>query len=117
MRLEGRRTSNNVEDRRRTRGGTKASLGIGGLIIVGLIIWLIGGNPLDVLTSQLGQLSENTTTDYVPSNEEEALAKFSETILAGTEDVWTAEFKKCNRKDIRFPMHSTMEPPPSGYAG
>ena len=31
MRLEGRRESSNVEDRRGMRGGAKAGLGIGGI--------------------------------------------------------------------------------------
>lgn len=92
MRLDGRRTSNNVDDRRRS-GGTKATLGIGGLIIVGLITWLMGGNPLDVLTNQVAGSSENTT-EYVPTEEEEAMATFASQILAGTEDVWTKEFEK-----------------------
>ena len=41
------------------------------------------------------QTTENT--EYVPTAEEQELAKFASQILAGTEDVWTAEFKKMGR--------------------
>ncbi len=94
MRLDGRRESRNVRDIR-GKGGKAAGLGLGGLVIVGLITWLLGGNPLDVL-QQAGGLEgiTGTETEYVPTAEEEALAKFSKQILAGTEDVWTAEFRR-----------------------
>lgn len=92
MKLNGRRESGNVRDMR-GKGGRKAGLGLGGLVIVGLITWLLGGNPLDVI-QQAGGLSVGSDTEYVPTPEEEALAKFSRQILAGTEDVWTAEFSR-----------------------
>ena len=103
MRLDGRRESRNVKDVR-GKGGKTAGIGLGGLVIVGIITWLMGGNPLDVL-QQAGGLESITgtqQTEYVPTAEEEALAKFSRQILAGTEDVWTAEFRR---------MGLTYEPP------
>lgn len=92
MKLNGRRESGNVRDMR-GKGGRTAGLGLGGLVIVGLITWLLGGNPLDVI-QQAGGLSVGSDTEYVATPEEEALAKFSRQILAGTEDVWTAEFSR-----------------------
>ena len=91
MRLDGRRESTNVDDRRRRGGGKKAGIGIGGLVIAALITWMMGGNPLSVLTqADLGEmLTEQSGGSYEPTAEEEALAKFSKQILAGTEDVWT----------------------------
>ena len=99
MRLDGRRESTNVDDRRRRGGGKKAGIGIGGLVIAALITWMMGGNPLSVLTqADLGEmLPEQSGGSYDPTAEEEALAKFSKQILAGTEDVWTQEFKKMGR--------------------
>lgn len=47
MKPEERRESTNVEDRRGKSGERKASLGIGGMIVVGLLMWIMGGNPLD----------------------------------------------------------------------
>ncbi len=102
MRLDGRRESRNVRDIR-GKGGKTAGIGLGGLVVVGLITWLLGGNPLDVL-QQAGGLESMTgsRTEYVPTAEEEALATFSKQILAGTEDVWTAEFRR---------LGLTYEPP------
>ena len=103
MRLTGRRESSNVDDRRRRGGGKKAGIGIGGLVIAALITWMMGDNPLSVLNQvDLGSVMTGQETDYEPTAEEEALAKFSKQILAGTEDVWTQEFKKMGR---------TYEPP------
>ena len=48
MRLDGRRTSGNVDDRRGKRASGKISLGIGGTIIIGFIIGLAGGNPMEL---------------------------------------------------------------------
>jgi len=98
MKLEGRRTSSNVDDRRRI-GGTTAGLGIGGLIIVGLITWMMGGDPLDVITGQLAGISQ-TGAVYEPSADEDAKAHFASVILAGTEDVWAKEFEKMGRKYV-----------------
>ena len=97
MKLEGRRESTNVDDRRRG-GGKAAGLGIGGLVVAALIAWVMGGNPRDVL-QQAGGLTYSTENGgtYEPTAEEEELAKFASQILAGTEDVWTAEFKKLGR--------------------
>lgn len=96
MKLNGRRESNNVDDRRRRGTATKAGgLGIGGLIIAGLITWLMGGNPLDVLSqADTSAIFTEQQGEYTPTEEEEELARFSKQILAGTEDVWTEQFRK-----------------------
>lgn len=103
MKLDGRRESNNVEDRRGRRGGASmASMGIGGIIIAALLTWIMGGNPMDVLTEagmeQMQGTEQTTQTEFSP--EEQELAKFSSQILAGTEDVWTAEFKKMGKEYV-----------------
>lgn len=105
MRLNGRRLSSNVDDRRRMSGGGKAGIGIGGLVVIALITWIMGGNPLSVLNYvDIGSVvtSGQSSSSYEPTAEEEALATFSAQILAGTEDVWTKEFQKIGR---------TYEPP------
>lgn len=92
MRLDGRRTSDNVDDRRGKSTG-KISLGIGGTIIIGLIVWLMGGNPMDVVTQQIST-GIGTESNYTPTAEEQEVAEFSKKILAGTEDVWTEIFRQ-----------------------
>ena len=97
MRLDERRESGNVEDRRgRSGGGGKASLGVGGLIIAGLLVWFMGGNPLEVLQQAggLDMMQGGTQTEYVPSAQEEALATFSKQVFASTEEVWEEIFTK-----------------------
>ena len=97
MNLEGRRESKNVDDRR-GRTAKTAGLGIGGLIIVGIIALFMGGDPSSVLRQMASSNMQTTeNTEYVPTAEEQELAKFASQILAGTEDVWTAEFKKMGR--------------------
>lgn len=92
MKLSGRRQSGNVEDRR-GKGSGKMSLGIIGTIVVGLIIWLSGGNPMEFVSQQISTGS-TTSQNYTSTPEEEEAKKFAETILAGTEDVWTEVFTK-----------------------
>ena len=100
MKLDGRRESSNVEDRRGMSGGKKAGLGIGGIIVVALMAWMTGGNPFEAVVQQVQEnglggnteVSEGQQREF--TEEEQALAKFSTQILAGTEDVWTKIFKE-----------------------
>ena len=96
MRLDGRRESSNVDDRRKLSGGAKAGMGIGGLVIVTLITWFMGGNPMSVLqNADLGSMiTTGDGTQREMTAEEEELAKFSRQILASTEDVWTRVFQQ-----------------------
>ena len=91
MRLDGRRVSGNVRDIR-GKGGKAAGIGIGGVIVIGLITLLMGGNPLEVLN--MVSTGEGSSETYTPTAEEEELATFAKQILAGTEDVWTDIFKQ-----------------------
>ena len=100
MRLNGRRESSNVDDRRGGGGRKIAGAGIGAVIIAAIIAWISGGNPLDVLMSNSGTLLGGSQTEqaYTPTAEEEELARFSRQILAGTEDVWTQLFSQMGRE-------------------
>ena len=94
MRLDGRRESTNVDDRRGKKMG--AGLGIGGAIIVGIIALLLGKDPSETIQN-LNVGESQTESAYTPTAEEEELASFTKKILAGTEDVWTAEFRKMGK--------------------
>ena len=98
MKLDGRRESTNVDDRRGLSGGTKAGLGLGGILIVGLLTLLMGGDLGDVFQAvqQNGGLSAGgqQTEQVAFSQEEQELATFAKRILASTEDVWTAQFAR-----------------------
>lgn len=97
MKLTGRRNSSNVNDRRGVSGRT---LGIGGgivgVIVAGLITLLSGGNITDVIGAALGQAggTQYAQQDYTPDAEDERLADLASKVLAGTEDVWTEEFRR-----------------------
>lgn len=104
MKLSGRRESSNVDDRRRSGLSSAGigSMGIGGVIVVALITWMMGGNPLDALQmvtqSQMANVTTQTSNGQEFTEEEEELAKFSRQILAGTEDVWKEVFKEMGRE-------------------
>ena len=98
MNLEGRRTSSNVEDRRRVSGGTIAGVGVGGTLIVVLLSLFLGRNPQDVLQQIQSQNVTTTENQREFTKEEQELAEFASKILASTEDVWTAVFKKMGRE-------------------
>ena len=93
MRLEGRRESTNVEDRRGVSGGAIAGGIGGGAIIIALLVMLLGGDPSAVL-QQAGTMQNTQQTEVEFSQEEQELASFAKKILAGTEDIWTAQFAK-----------------------
>ena len=98
MKLNGRRESSNVEDRR-GKGGAVAGMGIGGIIIAAIIAFISSGGDMgQVLSSVSEQVAQGGTqteqVDYQPTPEEQKLEKFSRQILAGTEDVWAQLFKE-----------------------
>jgi uncharacterized protein len=96
MRLDDLRRSDNIEDRR-GMGGRPLALGGGGLVVVLLLAWLFGANPLTLLQEIGG--SDGTSTVSAPSetttSPEEAKTKdFVAAVLGETEDVWRQEFAK-----------------------
>ena len=110
MKLNGRRQSTNVEDRRGQGGGIGlGSIGLGGGVvgIIIAVVWmLMGGDMSNLGEGGLGSIIQGGGTEqqgeYKPTAEEEELAVFSKQILAGTEDVWTKLFAEMGR---------TYEPP------
>ena len=109
MKLDGRRESSNVEDRRgRSTATTVCGIGLGGLLIVGIISLLLGKNPLQALQTvqeiqeTMGGVTATQDPNWQPSAQEQELAQFASRILAGTEDVWTEIFRQNGR---------TYEPP------
>ncbi|MBQ8676754.1 MAG: neutral zinc metallopeptidase [Bacteroidaceae bacterium] len=114
MKLNGRRESTNVDDRRRMSGGTKAGLGIGGIILAALIAWISGGDPFSAvmqtvqenggLGSVIGgqtEVAQDQQREF--TEEEQQLAHFSKQILAGTEDVWTKIFREQGLGEYEYP--------------
>ena len=102
MRLDGRRESSNVDDRRGMSGGTKAGLGLGGIVLIAIMTFMSGGNLGDVITNVGTQMaSQNVETSPQQqrefTEEEQKLAKFSSQVLASTEDIWSQVFQQMGR--------------------
>ncbi|MCC8145700.1 MAG: neutral zinc metallopeptidase [Bacteroidales bacterium] len=101
MQWQGRRGSSNVEDRRSQGGsftgrGTRVGCGSTiGVLILAIIYWALGGNPLQLIGELEGDPSvdQSYTQSYVPSATEDSLARFVSVVLADTEDVWTSIFE------------------------
>jgi len=94
MRWENGRRSTNVEDRR----GRRISRGIKGggitILLLALVAMYFGIDPTVILNlgSQMG--TEETSTDYIPTPEENRLADFVSVVLADTEDTWNSQFSR-----------------------
>ncbi|MBR4197377.1 MAG: zinc metallopeptidase [Bacteroidales bacterium] len=102
MKLTGRRQSTNVEDRR-GKGGKILGFGIGGALIIGIITFALNKFGINVDESQLQQVGQNfginteQTSEYTPTEKEKEFEVFAKQILASTEDVWKAQFKKMGK--------------------
>ena len=92
MKLDGRRESTNVQDRR-SSGGRMMAGGSIGVALIGALIYLLSGGRID--PSAIEGLTELVLAQQVEfTAEEQELASFSKKILAGTEDVWSAYFEQ-----------------------
>lgn len=97
MRLEGRRQSSNVEDRRSKGSRAAAPLGCGSILIV-VAYLLLGGDPevaMQVMSDNAAQTTPAPTTTAAP--EDDAAAELVKVILADTEDVWGGLFTQAGR--------------------
>ncbi len=111
MQWRGRRQSDNIEDRRGMStggmgggggfrlptGGRGGGIGIGGLVVILLISWALGINPLTLLSggdtySDSGSQQQQTGTRPQGQSSDETTA-FVRTILAETEDTWGKIFQ------------------------
>ena len=91
MRWQNRQRSKNVEDHRGGRTVKRVGGGIGiGAIILAIIAFLLGENPLNVL--QQFQTEPATQVTTTRDKNEDVLADFVSVVLKETEDVWTKLF-------------------------
>jgi predicted metalloprotease len=95
MRWEDMRRSDNVEDDRDSTGGgggrRAGGLGIVGIVIVVLVSWALGKNPLEVLTLLTQQqpgpdVSQQAPAPAAPANDKDT--DFVRAVLGDTEDTW-----------------------------
>ncbi len=98
MRLEGRRESTNVEDRRGGGMGTGSKIGLGGCgggILAIIITLLMGGDITNILPQIANSgLGTEVVEPGTYSEEEEQLATFAKQVTASTEDAWAQIFRE-----------------------
>lgn len=131
MKWEGNRQSDNVEDARGRRGGVGGGggvrlgggrgIGLGTIVIALVAGWIFGINPLTVL----GLLSggggmPNGQVQQAPAGRppaDDTMARFVSTVLADTEDVWRAQFKKMGGtyREPKLRLFRGSEPTACGY--
>lgn len=114
MEWRGRRQSSNIEDRRGVspggspfgrgggfrfpsggggmrRGG--GGLGIGGIVLVLIVCWIAGINPLTMLTGELSTNGGSTQQQTTGTPADDESTAFVRTVLAETEDTWNGIFQ------------------------
>ncbi len=98
MQWQGRRESDNVEDRR-TFSGKKIAFGGGAIgIIILLVQFFMGGDPAQLLNQAQQQINVSPATADAPlSNEEEEMGQFVRVMLGSNEDVWRKIFTDAGR--------------------
>jgi len=106
MKWTGRRQSSNVDDQRGSSGGgggfpggLLSKGGLGTIVVVLLISWLTGVNPLSLLQQTNIDSGPTQSVTLAPNPEEEELKSFVSVVLASTEDVWQAQLP-----GYRFPV-------------
>lgn len=102
MEWKGREQSSNVDDRRRSTGKTVGGIGCLGTIIMLLIVWMLGGDPLQFL-QQVDIQPNQTQQQHIPSAQEDELAQFVSVVLKDTEDVWSKIFREKYGKEYVKP--------------
>jgi hypothetical protein len=107
MKLDGRRVSSNVEDRRGMSTGAKVGGGgILGIIVAVAIAYFTGGDPTAALVEgvqQQMQAKTETVGEQEFTEEEQALAEDCKKIMASTEDVWTKVFQDNGWGEYQYP--------------
>ncbi|HQF31467.1 MAG TPA: neutral zinc metallopeptidase [Hyphomicrobiales bacterium] len=128
MLWKGRRQSSNIEDRRGEGGGfgpggfrlpgggglgsgrgpvvrKAGGSGIGFLIVAGIVLWLLGINPLTMLTGEgPSVVPTETARNEAPAGRsgtnvaDDDMKAFVATVLAETEDTWHKIFQEAGRR-------------------
>src|SRR5687768_13395411 len=86
MRLEGRRSSSNVEDRRGVRLGRAGGIGLG-TVVLALVAMYFGVDPTVLLQGNSGQPVQQQVP-YEEGQDEARMRELVSVVLADTEDTW-----------------------------
>lgn len=92
MRWRGRSKSGNIEDRRGMSTGRIATGGGIGTLVIVAIVWLLGGNPTQLINNM--QTGQQEAADPAVIEAEAELADFAGVVLKDTEDIWHQLFSE-----------------------
>ncbi len=92
MKWEGRRGSDNVEDRRGVSTGRVVGGGGLGLVAMALIVWALGGDPMAVLQGGMSGGQIQSGGGQITEADQKA-AEFVSVTLADTEQIWSDIFQ------------------------
>ena len=101
MRWEGRRESQNVEDRRSMSTGGKVLAGgsLLGVVILVVVNLLFGnGDPVNIQLPQPAQQQSSRPLSASEQAADDQRASFVKVVLADTEDVWSKLFAKSGQR-------------------
>jgi len=98
MRWQTSRRSTNVEDRRGMGAGGGMKIGGVGLLVLMLLAWLGGADPLELLTQVSQSPASGPAAQGGPPPAGDAQSDFVQAVLGDTEDVWTQLFAQSNRR-------------------
>lgn len=120
MRWQGREGSSNVDDRRRGGRAKRVGTGLGiGTIIILIIGFLMGENPMQLL-QQMQTEAPAAQTQQAPINpEDDPLGRFVSVVLKDTEDVWNKLFREQLGRNYQEPilvLFSGKDQSACGYA-
>jgi len=117
MRWRGREQSGNVEDRRGISGKTMVAGGTVGTIIIALLVWILGGNPMQVLNN-LRSTDTEYTTEGTNTQESDELTQFVSVVLKDTEDVWNTLFTQSGKtyREPKLVIYSQAAQSACGYS-
>ena len=99
MKWLGRERSGNVDDRR-GMSRPAAGLGIGGIIVV-VIYMFLGGDSAELANILQQQQTNNAPNTAIDPNDEDAV--FVSVVLKDTEDVWEKIFREQFGREYRKP--------------
>ena len=116
MRWKGREQSGNVEDRRGVSGKTIVAGGTVGSIVIALLVWILGGNPMEVLNNSAQQTE--TATEGTNTQTSDELTQFVSVVLKDTEDVWNTLFSQSGKtyREPTLVIYSTSTQSACGYS-
>ena len=92
MKWQGRRGSDNIEDRRGVSTGRVVGGGGLGLVAMALIVWALGGDPMAVLQGGMSGGQIQSGGGQITEADQKA-AEFVSVTLADTEQVWSDIFQ------------------------